>query len=192
MHCLYILYTSINLSWGRSCCNSIVSVSALLYEFCDLKNRRHIKMIIKMYTPRTFSLLSTWKINTNRPCSELKIENSHANAMVLLLTESRPNTQVSPSKGRRIMVALKSCLHAIRYMHWDEHVAEWCMHAWMRVDTLTRITVKIPFFHFVAWLTFSDYRHCAKQPRGRIHSPVYTCRVNCHTTTQSTVANTDV
>ena len=43
----------------------------------------------------------------------------------------------------------------------------------MRVDTLTRIIVtEIPFFHFVAWLTFSDYRHCAKQPRGRIHSPV--------------------
>ena len=73
-------------SWGRSCCNSIVSVYALLYKFCDLKNRRHIKMIIKIYTPRTFSLLSTWKINTNRPCSELKIENNHANASVLLLT----------------------------------------------------------------------------------------------------------
>ena len=51
-------------------------------------------------------------MNTNRPCSELKIENNHANTMVLLLTESRPNTQVSPSNGRRIMVALKSCLHA--------------------------------------------------------------------------------
>ena len=65
----------------------------------------------------TFSLLSTWKMNTNRPCSELKIENNHANTIVLLLTESRPNTQVSPSIGRRMMVALKSCLHAHIQMH---------------------------------------------------------------------------
>ncbi len=48
--------------------------------------------------------------------------------------------------------------------------------ACMKVDTLTRITVKIPFSQFVAWLTFSDYRYFAKQPRGRIHSPVqYSC-----------------
>ena len=68
--------------------------------------------MLKSNETRTFSLLSTWKMNTNKPCSELKIENNHANTMVLLLTESRPNTQVSPSNGRRITEALKSCLHA--------------------------------------------------------------------------------
>ncbi len=116
---------------------------------------------------RTFSLLSTWKMNTNRPCSELKIENNHANTIVLLLTESRPNTQVSPSNGRRIIVALKSCLHAYTSIGIKVLLNDACTD-----DTLTRIILKIPFSQFFAWLIFSDYRHCAKQPRGKTHSPV--------------------
>ncbi len=115
-------------------------------------------------------------MNTNRPCSELKIEKNHANTRVVLLsTESRPNTQVSPSNGRRITVALISCLHA-----YTISIGINMLLNDMRVDTLTRITVKIPFFQFVSWLTFSVYRHCAKQPRGRIYSPVCICRYSRH------------
>ncbi len=44
----------------------------------------------------------------------------------------------------------------------------------MRVDILTRITVKIPFFHFVAWLTFSSIDTAqSSQEEEYIHLYVY-------------------
>ena len=52
-------------------------------------------------------------------CIELKMVNSHANTVVLRSMVRIPNTQVSPSKGRRITVALKVALLTEMYKLFD-------------------------------------------------------------------------
>ena len=44
---------------------------------------------------------------------ELKMVNSHANTVVLRSMVRTPNTQVSPSKGRRMTAALKVVLFTV-------------------------------------------------------------------------------
>ena len=59
----------------------------------------------------TLSWRRTWKIKMNNPCRVLRIVKIHANMTVFSLTVNNPNSQVSPSSGRRMREALTVVLY---------------------------------------------------------------------------------
>ena len=68
------------------------------YDMKDENERAlHTEIVSICILLMFFIANSSYKVT----CSELKTVKSHANAVVLLLTVSRPKAQVSPSRGKR-------------------------------------------------------------------------------------------
>ena len=96
--------------------------------FLNLLIHAILKLLCLQIACITFSFLMIWKIKIKSPyspvqnnlqqrvyvyltCREFNTVNIHANALDAWLTARTPNTQVMPSRGSNITVALSTVLH---------------------------------------------------------------------------------